>query len=75
MEGINMNALIAAIGATLLSMIFLVAVGFASGIDFEGDLRSTLLAMAVPGTLGYWLLIAQMSKYQIQLIARPRQRS
>ena len=70
-----MNAFLAAIGATLLSMIFLMGVGFASGIDFENRLSSTLLSLAVPGTLGYWLIIAQMSKYQLQLIARPRQRS
>lgn len=66
-----MNAFLAAIGATLLSMIFLVGVSFASGIDFERHLPSTLLSLIVPGTLGYWLLIVQMSKYQVQLIARP----
>ena len=59
-----MHAFMAAIGATLLSMIFLVGVSFASGIDFQRHLPSTLLSLAVPGTLGYWLLIAQMSKYQ-----------
>ncbi len=64
---IYMRAFTGAIAATLISMIFMVGLGFLSGVNLKNYLPNTLFMMIPPGLVGYWLLLAQLSSHRLRL--------